>query len=186
MSTKLFALPLRDTTSDKPLLRVTAVCTLTALSALAGCASVMAGGPDRVPVSTNPSGANVFVDNAPVGQTPMMLTLDRSKPKAEVRLELAGFEPITVVREKSINGWIFGNILIGGLIGVVVDAASGNATKFDEDPIAIGFGTNPPPGRDSDPRYLECKKEQPRRVLEARKLTDHYARLKALRAAKCD
>lgn len=146
----------------------------------------MAGGPDRVPVSTNPSGAKVFVDNVPVGQTPMMLTLDRSKTKVQLRLELPGFEPITITREKSLNGWIFGNILIGGLIGGVIDAAIGNATKFDEDPIAVGFGQNPPPGKESDPRYLECKKEQPRRVQEARKLADDYARLKALRAARCE
>jgi hypothetical protein len=27
---------------------------------------------------------------------------------------------------KTVNGWVFGNILIGGLIGIAIDAATGS------------------------------------------------------------
>jgi len=74
------------------------------LLAFSGCATIMAGGPDRVPVSTNPPGATVFVDDIPAGQTPVMITLDRQHSRGVIRIELPGFEPVTVVRSKDIQG----------------------------------------------------------------------------------
>lgn len=157
------------------------------LSALSGCATLVAGGPDRVPVSSNPSSASVFLDNAPVGQTPLIVTLDRAKPKAEIRLEKAGFAPITITREKVMNGWIFGNILLGGLIGVIIDGATHNASRFEEDPIAVGFQGYPAPGPDADPLVIDCKKLRRQKILEASKLTDKRDRMIAFRAVPtCD
>ncbi len=154
---------------------------LLAVLALSGCATMMAGGPDHVHVATNPAGATVFVDNAPVGQTPTTVTLDRAKPKAEIRLELAGFAPITVTRGKSLNGWIWGNLLLGGLIGVLVDVAANNSEKFDDEPISVGFGANPPPGPEA--RIAECTKKREQHIEEARKLPDKRERIAALRRA---
>lgn len=100
-------------------------------------------------------------------------------------MELQGFEPVIISRDKSLNFWLFGNILFGGLIGLAIDSATGNANKFDDDPIAVGFGTNLPPGPESDPRVIECKKEQASRIQKALKLTDKSARIQALRRARC-
>lgn len=160
---------------------------LVALTALSGCATMMAGGPDRVPVSSNPSKALVYVDNAHVGQTPMMVTLDRAKPKAEIRLEQPGFAPVIITREKVTNGWIFGNILIGGLIGIIIDTVNNNASKFEDTPIAVGFGGHPAPGPESDPRVADCKQLRKQRLQEAMKLTDKRERLEEIRRAPtCD
>jgi len=106
---------------------------------LSGCATIMAGGPDHVPVSTNPPGATVFVDNVPVGTTPMLVSLDRQRSQGVIRLELAGFMPITMVRTKSINGWFWANLCIGGVIGIVVDLVTGDVKAFDDVPIALGL-----------------------------------------------
>src|SRR5512147_1151061 len=108
------------------------------LLAFTGCATIMAGGPDRIPVSTNPPGATVFVDNIPAGQTPLMITLDRQHSSGVIRIELAGFAPVTLVRTTSINGWFWANLCIGGLIGIVVDVVTGDIKAFDDAPIAIG------------------------------------------------
>jgi PEGA domain len=164
--------------------RIAALAALIGLSVLSGCATMMAGGPDRLPVSTNPAGATVFVDNAQVGQTPLMVTLYRAKPKAEIRLELPGFPPVIITREKSFNGWVLGNLLFGGLLGLMIDAANDNTSKFDDAPIAVGFGGNPPPGPESDPRIFECRKEREREIMEARQLTDKRERLEALRRVR--
>lgn len=142
---------------------------------------MMAGGPDHVHVATNPAGATVFVDNAPVGQTPTTVTLDRAKPKAEIRLELAGFAPITVTRGKSVNGWLLGNVFLGGLIGLLIDMAANNGEKFDDEPISVGFGGNPPPGPEA--RIVECTKKREQYIEDARKLPDKRERLAALRKA---
>jgi hypothetical protein len=118
--------------------------------AVSGCATIMAGGPDHVPVATNPPGATVFVDNVPVGQTPMMVTLDRAHNTGVIRLEAPGFMPVTLVRAKGINGWFWANLCIGGLIGIVVDLVTGDIKAFDDTPISIGMtpasGAMPPPG----------------------------------------
>ncbi|HET7500665.1 MAG TPA: PEGA domain-containing protein [Kofleriaceae bacterium] len=128
--------------------------------ASSGCATIFAGGPDRVPVSSNPPGATVFVDNVPVGQTPMMITLDRQRSQGVIRLELAGFAPITVVRAKGINGWFWASVCLTGLVGIVVDLITGDVKSFDDAPIAIGLTPGmgpapgpPPPGYPPQPGY---------------------------------
>jgi hypothetical protein len=121
---------------------------LVLLLAFSGCATIMAGGPDRIPVSTNPPGATVFVDNIPVGQTPVMITLDRQHSSGVIRIELPGFAPVSIVRSTSINGWFWANLCIGGLIGIVIDLVTGDVKAFDDAPIAIGltpaYGPSPP------------------------------------------
>ena len=59
---------------------------LAAMCCLAtGCATIVAGGPDQVPVRTNPSGAYVYLDGQVVGRTPLVLTLDRSRTLGDIR-----------------------------------------------------------------------------------------------------
>jgi hypothetical protein len=110
------------------------------LLVLSGCATVMAGGPDQIPVSTNPPGATVFVDNIPVGQTPVMVALDRERSSGVIRIELAGFAPVAIVREKGINGWFWANLCIAyAIFPFVVDLVTGDFKAFDDTPIAIGL-----------------------------------------------
>ena len=129
------------------------------LCAVGGCATIMAGGPDRIPVSTNPPGAAVYLDGVMVGQTPLMLTLDRSRSNGQIRIEMQGFAPVILTRSKDINGWFWANLCLGGLIGIVVDLITGDVKRFDDTPIAIGLtpaygpvpvynpaGGQPPPG----------------------------------------
>src|ERR1041384_2927239 len=122
------------------------VSVLGAVGLASGCATIMAGGPDHVPVSTNPPGATVFVDNMPVGTTPMVVPLNREHSAGVIRIELAGFAPVTVVRAKGINGWFWVNFCFGGIIGIVVDLVTGDIKSFDDTPIALGLtpGYGPP------------------------------------------
>src|SRR5437868_1277943 len=110
---------------------------LVLLAAVSGCATVMASGPDLISVATNPSGATVFVDDIPAGQTPLVVTLDRAHNRGVIRLELPGFLPITMIRDKNLNGWFWGNLCLGGLLGMIIDVATGNAMQFDDTPITI-------------------------------------------------
>jgi hypothetical protein len=117
--------------------------------AVTGCATIMAGGPDHVPVATNPPGATVFVDDVPVGQTPMLVTLDRKRSARLIRIEMSGFMSVVVARTPSINGWFWANICLGSLIGVIVDLITGDIKSFDDTPISVGLvptTVTPPPG----------------------------------------
>jgi hypothetical protein len=122
-------------------------------SGSSGCATIFSAGPDQVPINTNPQGATVFVDNVPVGQTPLLVSLDRTRNTGVLRIELPGFAPVIITRSKSINGWFWANLCVG-IVGIVIDLATGNVQGFDDAPIAIGLtpayapdsGPGGPPG----------------------------------------
>jgi PEGA domain len=106
---------------------------------LTGCATLFASGPDYVPVSTNPPGAWVYYDGAPVGQTPTVVRLERGRP-AQIQIALDGFQPVLLQRDSSINGWFFVNILwLAAIVPVIVDVVDGDWQRFDDTPIAIGL-----------------------------------------------
>jgi hypothetical protein len=109
---------------------------------------MFAGGPDRIPVTTNPPGATVFVDNMPVGQTPTIVSLDRGRSSGVIRIEAAGYAPVVVTRDKSVIGWFWVNLLVWP--GFLIDAITGNVKSFDDTPIAIGLA---PVGAPPAPAY---------------------------------
>jgi len=124
--------------------------------ALSGCATLMAAGPDHVPITTNPPGATVYVDNMPVGATPVMVTMDRERSGGVIRIEAPGFMPITLVRNKGVNGWFWVNIVLLSPLGVIIDLATGNWKSFDDSPIVLGLvpaggAGAPPPGYPPQP-----------------------------------
>jgi len=105
------------------------------------------GGPDRIPVMTNPPGAYVYLNGTPVGQTPMELSLHRGS-EAYIQIYLPGFAPVQMVREKSFNFWFIGScILFPLLVPPIVDLITGDYKKFEEGAIAIGLTplAAPPP-----------------------------------------
>ena len=106
--------------------------------ACVGCATIMSGGPDRIPIATNPPGASVFVDGVLVARTPTVLTVDPRSNLGYIRIEAPGFMPINIRRYKSINGWFWANIC-WGLFPMIVDLVTGEYEAFDDTPIALGM-----------------------------------------------
>ena len=123
-----------------------ATLALAAFVASSGCATIIAGGPDEIPIRTNPPGAYVYVDGQVVGQTPMIVTLDRKRSLGDIRIYYPGFMPVQVRRDKSFNVWTLGNFFIG-IFPIVVDFITGDWEAFDDDEIALGLmpGQAPPP-----------------------------------------
>jgi hypothetical protein len=109
-----------------------------AVLALAGCATIIAGGPDHVPVNTNPPGAYVYINGQVVGQTPTVVSLDRHDSSAQIQIYLPGFQPVVLVRDKSLNAWTLLNLLVG-ILPVVVDLVTGDIQAYDDEPIALGL-----------------------------------------------
>ena len=93
-----------------------------------GCATIISGGGETQSVrfTSSPRGAKVYVDDNYIGVTPTASALTR-RDDHFVRMELAG-QVKTQDLHSGLNPWIFGNILLGGVIGIVVDAASGAFT----------------------------------------------------------
>lgn len=105
-----------------------------------GCASIVHSGPRTVSIGSQPAGAKATVSKrlkdgglevVSVQTTPCTVAL---KPKAgffkgqayNVAIELAGHAPATVELKPGVSGWYLGNILFGGVIGLlIVDPATG-------------------------------------------------------------
>jgi hypothetical protein len=98
----------------------------------AGCATIVTGGGEEQAVrfASTPRGATVYVDDNPVGQTPISVRLTR-KDEHKVRIEHAGYRPFERTIGSGFNEWIIGNVLIGGLIGLSVDLLSGANSALD-------------------------------------------------------
>lgn len=121
---------------------------LFAICSLPSCATIVDNGADHVPISTEPAGAVVIVKGATVGKTPTTIPVSRSGSAVLVRLELEGHHPQEVAVDTSFNGWFIGNIVFGGIIGIVVDLASGNAWHHDTTPVHVTLtpASQPSPG----------------------------------------
>jgi hypothetical protein len=107
---------------------------IVALASLSACATIMHGSKQNIAVNSNPSGATIFVDNQQMGVTPATLNLSR-KQSHVVRLTLDGYQPYEMTMARGTSGWVWGNIVFGGLIGLVVDASSGAIYKLSPDVI---------------------------------------------------
>jgi hypothetical protein len=109
---------------------------LAAVAALiCSCASIMHGTHQDVGISSNPTGAAVSVDGLLKGNTPVIANLTR-KDNHIVRIELAGYKPYETTLTRSVSGWVWGNILLGGLIGLAVDAISGGLYNLTPEQVS--------------------------------------------------
>lgn len=108
-----------------------------------GCASILSDSSYPVTINSNPSGANfTIVDNAGLdvhsGVTPDTITLSASdgffsSATYTIRYQMAGYEEQSFQLKAGMDGWYIGNILFGGLIGMlIVDPATGAMWKLPE------------------------------------------------------
>jgi len=94
-----------------------------------------------VGIASNPSGASVWVDRQLVGNTPIIVELSR-KDNHVVRIELDGYQPYEATFSRQLSGWVFGNIIFGGLIGLAVDAISGGLYMLTPDQVQAEMRSN--------------------------------------------
>jgi len=115
---------------------VTAAVVLTGAFLLGGCASIVHGGNRTISVNSQPAGAKVTVSKIS-GEvvshqtTPFTIALDPKRgffkgQSYQLTLELEGYQTRQVQLRPELTGWYFGNLLFGGVIGMlIVDPATG-------------------------------------------------------------
>ena len=99
-------------------------CSLALTLLLSSCATIMSGSKQNVKFASNPSSATIFIDEVEVGKTPFEMKLAR-KSEHHVMIKLEGYQTYQTTLTKKFNGWFVGNILIGGLIGIIIDPITG-------------------------------------------------------------
>ncbi|MFA9453646.1 MAG: PEGA domain-containing protein [Candidatus Aminicenantaceae bacterium] len=102
-----------------------------------GCATISSNWGQKIPVTSSPMGAKIFVDGKEKGETPMELVLKR-KQNHLIRIELEGYDPyeISIGQKKSPWKSIIGNLIVGGLpFAMVAERVWGEAVSEDK-PLA--------------------------------------------------
>jgi len=89
-----------------------------------GCATIIHGTTQNIPVSSVPTGAKVTVDQSTAYTTPTVLDLPRGENHT-LQVSLEGYHTEVMRLQSVTSGAVMGNLIAGGLIGWGVDAASG-------------------------------------------------------------
>jgi hypothetical protein len=108
---------------------------------LAGCASIVGKDVFPLTINSNPDGANIIVQDESgkkifTGTTPTTVTLSAGESyfhakSYHITFSKPGYADQYADVKATISGWYFGNILLGGLIGMlIVDPITGKMWKL--------------------------------------------------------
>lgn len=102
--------------------------------AVNGCATIFHGSTDKINFSSDPTGAQVYVNGQLMGITPLEIKLE-SKHTYNIEFRKEGYANKTVVVTNSVGaGWIILDVLFG-LVPIIVDAATGNWYSLDQEHV---------------------------------------------------
>lgn len=100
--------------------------------AVGGCATVINGSNQVLTVNTNVPGAQVALNNVPLGVTPLIISIRRGQ-EGLLSVQAPGYQPFQAPITKKINGIFFANILIGGTFGSSTDYSTGAMYAYEPD-----------------------------------------------------
>ena len=123
-----------------------ALCVLASALVATGCATVTRGTTQPWTIDSMPSGAVASLSNGERCETPCSLTLKRKYP-FNVEICKPGYRTMNTSVVSGISGagatGMAGNVLVGGLIGVGVDAASGASKDLTPNPLVVNLVEEP-------------------------------------------
>ena len=105
-----------------------------------GCATVMNGPNIKYETNTTPKGATVVFSNGGTCTTPCKISM-RRKEDSRADITLAGYDPTYVLIQSKLGGASFGNIILGGGVGAIVDGANGASNRLSPNPMIVQLAT---------------------------------------------
>jgi hypothetical protein len=91
------------------------------------CATIINGSRQPISISSNPTSARISIDGIPQGTTPFIANLKR-RDNHFIKIEMDGYLPSEVMLARKVSGWIAGNLVFGGIVGIIIDAATRRLT----------------------------------------------------------
>ena len=126
----------------KILHRLISILLLIAPMLALGCATIVVGEKQSLTFDSEPAGAQIIIDGAPMGVTPAIITiLKRDYIHATVVFRKEGYTDQQATLHTKTTGWFWGNILFGGLLGSSTDSSNGSMLEYEP---AKFFVTMPP------------------------------------------
>ena len=117
-------------------------------SALSGCATIFKGGEQRIPVNSNPQGAEIIIDGVSYGTTPQVIRLEVQR-SYDIVLRQGEMERTVTLRNSIGTTWVVLDV-VGLLIPLLVDASTGDWYELTPGEIIVDF-TEEGMERHSDP-----------------------------------
>ena len=177
--------------------RINLALAVVALALLgSGCATLTTGHEQALTIHTDPDGATCDASRelkivASLAATPGQVTLEKASSAIDISCRKTGHQPMNLRVDSEVQGWTFGNILIGGLVGLALDAWTGAMHEY---PQFITLTLVPEEFANAEERELYIKERLARfdaEAAKARQLLDRDCRLdlcvdqrKALEATK--
>ena len=118
----------------RKILIISVICLSSAY--LCGCATILNGTSQKIPVSSEPAGTTVTVDSKNVYTTPVKLRLERRRDHTLVFTK-DGFGTQTVNVMHVLSEVVCGNTLLFGPLGWVFDMCAGTQYKLVPDKINV-------------------------------------------------
>lgn len=111
-------------------------------AALPACGTITSGTSQSISVMTEPAGASCTLtrEGAVVGivnPSPGTITVSKSSRDIAVRCTRPGHSPGVTVVPAQFQAMSAGNLLLGGVIGLAIDAASGAMSRYPESTIVV-------------------------------------------------
>jgi hypothetical protein len=134
------------------------------------CATITKDDSQPVSFSSEPQGAEVSLNNLPVGTTPTTVMVKKKFGKTMVTYKKDGYETQTFPLDKSVAAMTFGNIIFGGIIGAGVDVATGKATNYQESvhvKLIPKNGSSPPATSTSNSNFQPPTQPRPNQSMSA-------------------
>lgn len=105
-------------------------------SSFGACASIVEGTSQEIAINTQPPEASceLFRDNVVIGivpSTPGTVTVKKTKQNINVVCKKDGFQQVSQNNKSDFAGASVGNLILGGFVGIAIDAASGATNKYD-------------------------------------------------------
>lgn len=102
-----------------------------------GCATIIEGTDQPIGVVTAPPGATCTLTRegkviAQISPTPGQIVVEKTKHDILIECTKDGYQRAQIIAKSTFSGTTFGNVLAGGIIGVVVDASSGANNEYPE------------------------------------------------------
>jgi hypothetical protein len=104
---------------------------------LTGCATVTTGSKQSITLLSDPEGATCLMERegetiGAVSSTPGSVMVGKDKDPIDIACNKPGYLDGSRTVESTFQGATLGNVLIGGVIGIAIDAGSGAMNRYPE------------------------------------------------------
>ncbi len=107
------------------------------VSSLLGCATLLRNPNQKLNILSDPESAKVYANGQYLGETPVQYKLDARKTYI-LEFKKEGYKTKTYSLGNFVGGgWVVLDIFVGGLIGIIVDAATGSWYYLVEDNVSV-------------------------------------------------